>query len=885
MKRNLILTGILAVAVCLPASATIINIPDDYPTIQQGIDASSDGDTVLVQPGTYVENINFNGHNIVLGSLFLTTGDTTYISRTIIDGDSSGSVVTFEYVEDSTAAVIGFSIQNGNAHCGGGIYCHVSHPLIANNHIRQNIAAGDYYYMGNGGGIYCYASSPRIIESIIIDNIADKNGAGIHCQNHSNPFIMDNIISADSSGRSGGGIYCSEGSEPTISNNSIIGNKADIGGGICTEINSNPDVNRNTIIGNSANLGGGIYFYNHCRGLIDHNIISFNLADSGGAGIFCNNFSDPLISNNVIYNNISSNNGGGIWLGFDSNAVIRSNTICNNSVSNEGGGIYCFYYSSPEIYNTILWNNSAGGASEIYFYNSDPPRVSYCDIFGGYEGEGNLNVEPLFRDPENGDFHLMSTDCGDPEDSPCIDVGHPSLLDSTLSCSWGLGNLTCDMGAYGGGASRYRTINIPNDYPTIQEGIYASQSGDTLLVQPGTYMENIDFSRRNIVFGSLFLTTGDTSYVSTTIINGTNPGPVVNLENEEDSTACITGFTIQNGFSYNGHGIRCYAGSTPQISNNIIKENLGSGIFCMNSPTKIDNNLITDNDGQGIYCGNFSNSTITNNIISNNGNGGIRVPYSEPIIINNVITGNVADYNGAAISCNRDLVLMGNTIYGNATSEDGGGIYCWLESSPTIINTIFWGNSPNEIVINEGSPTISYCDIQGGWAGEGNIDADPLFRDPDNGDFHLMSTACGDPYDSPCIDAGDPSIEDILLDCSWGLGTVLSDIGAYGGGDSTTVGIDDDDVYVLPDRLLLMQNYPNPFNATTVIRYALQEAADVRIEIYDILGRKVETLTDGEKPAGNHTIIWKPDDYPSGVYFAILEGGKRTDSIKMVFLK
>ena len=58
-------------------SATVINIPADYATIQAGIDASSDGDTVLVQPGTYVENINFNGHNVVLGSLFLTTGDTS----------------------------------------------------------------------------------------------------------------------------------------------------------------------------------------------------------------------------------------------------------------------------------------------------------------------------------------------------------------------------------------------------------------------------------------------------------------------------------------------------------------------------------------------------------------------------------------------------------------------------------------------------------------------------------------------------------------------------------------------------------------------------------------------------------------------------------------
>jgi len=77
----------------LPTSATIINIPDDYGTIQEGIDAGSNGDTVLVQPDIYYENFNFNGHNIVLGSWFLTTGDTSYISQTVIDGGGNESVI------------------------------------------------------------------------------------------------------------------------------------------------------------------------------------------------------------------------------------------------------------------------------------------------------------------------------------------------------------------------------------------------------------------------------------------------------------------------------------------------------------------------------------------------------------------------------------------------------------------------------------------------------------------------------------------------------------------------------------------------------------------------------------------------------------------------
>ena len=93
--------------------ATIIKLPGDQPTIQAGIDSESVGDTVLVDTGRYVENINFNGKNIVVGSLFLTTTDTSYISQTVIDGDSSGSVVAFENGEDSTEVLSGFTITNG----------------------------------------------------------------------------------------------------------------------------------------------------------------------------------------------------------------------------------------------------------------------------------------------------------------------------------------------------------------------------------------------------------------------------------------------------------------------------------------------------------------------------------------------------------------------------------------------------------------------------------------------------------------------------------------------------------------------------------------------------------------------------------------------------
>jgi len=435
MSKASILTILIVAVIFLSASATIINIPDDYPTIQQGIDVSSDGDTVLVQPDTYVENINFDGHNIVLGSLFLTTGDTSHISQTVIDGDYSGTVVTFENGEDSTATIIGFTLQNGLASRGGGIYCNSSHPTISNNRISGNSAISS-----SGGGIYCGGGNATIKNNIIIGNLAIRSG-----------------------------------------------------GGICV-IEYGNAITNNIVIGNSAVHGGGIYCTRSAPSIFN-NIISRNLSDSTGAGIFCDN---------------------------STNAKIINNIISENSANEIGGGIYCGIYSILILKNSILWADTANGVNnEIYVDSTSISVITFCDIQEGWTGEGNIDTDPLFRDPEYGNFHLMATECSDLYDSPCIDAGHPEILDSLIDCSWGLGSTFSDMGAYAGGESiphSGRIINIPSDYSTIQAGIYASENGDTVLVQPDTYYENINFNGHNIVLGSLFLTTGDTSYISSTII-------------------------------------------------------------------------------------------------------------------------------------------------------------------------------------------------------------------------------------------------------------------------------------------------------------------------------------------------------------------------------
>ncbi|UCE65804.1 MAG: hypothetical protein JSU85_13210 [Candidatus Zixiibacteriota bacterium] len=448
MKRFSIPTILLAVIAFVNVSATTIHVPADYPTIQQGIDAGVDGDTVLVQPGTYYENINFNGHNIVLGSLFLTTGDTIYIAQTVIDGDSSGTVVSFVSGEDTSACITGFTVANGYTDDnGGGILCmNSSNPLICYNIIKDNISNN------SGAGICCWQSSPRILKNTIsnnrIYNIYWGDGGGIkmyesnslikgntisnnycYCAGggissfSSNPTILDNVISHNTSHGPGGGFLCHQ-SQPVIAGNQFTGNASSVDeGGAAASYNSSIIFEWNSVAYNVSGFRGGGILNKYSDSYIRNNIFVYNRCAAEGAAIFCSRTwsrSNPTIINNVIYGNQAGVNGGAIKI----------------------------IYADPVISNTIMWNNTP---DEINQDDLSNPVITYSNIQGGWAGEGNINIDPLFRDPQGGDFHLQdSINCGDPLYSPCIDTGSPVIFDSLLDCSRGLGTLRSDMGAYGG---------------------------------------------------------------------------------------------------------------------------------------------------------------------------------------------------------------------------------------------------------------------------------------------------------------------------------------------------------------------------------------------------------------------------------------------------
>lgn len=394
----------------ISASASTIHVPGDQPTIQAGINAASSGDTVLVAPGTYYENIDFAGKAITV-----TSSDGA--AKTIIDGGYNNPAVTFKSNETRSSALSGFTVQHGgisNLFFGdAGIYITSAAPTITNNVITHNMCRG----------IHIYVASP-LIQNNNISNTEDPNG---QCA-----FAGGSAIWIE------GALQATSGTSPlppTILGNVIENNtqsgKEDAGGSGGAGIavwGGNPVIQNNTIRNNvTYGVGGGIN------------------VTSGGA----------IIVQNLIYNNTAAG-AGGLALDFGTAqspgpvaGFVINNTIANNSAKGlygytgdvNGSQIYIWEQSSQ----TAFVNNIIYGSSTTPLVLCDPTWEGYSyqdtifdhndvynynpqgSLFGGTCSDktgtfGNISADPLFVNPSSSDFHLVAA-------SPVIDAGNNSAWD------------------------------------------------------------------------------------------------------------------------------------------------------------------------------------------------------------------------------------------------------------------------------------------------------------------------------------------------------------------------------------------------------------------------------------------------------------------------
>lgn len=326
--------------------------------------------------------------------------------------------------------------------------------------------------------------------------------------------------------------------------------------------------------------------------------------------------------------------------------------------------------------------------------------------------------------------------------------------------------LTIILSLFSGASGRIIYIPSPS-LATIQGGINYASDGDTVLVNSGTYYENINFKGKKIVVASRYLLDNDTSQISSTIIDATYKpsSPVVTFKSREDSLTILTGFTIQN--STNFWGVLCDSSSSPVIIHNRITNN-NRGLVCTNSSSpSVKDNFLGSNIDIGILCEIGSSPLIEGNIIFAQPVGikctggapfiqrnvvnqsvlqGISIAGASPKVFNNTVVNTTND--GVEIVSSSGVILKNNIV---ALSYSGAGIKVSM-SNPTIEYNDAWGNAMGDYY---GTP-MGVGNMFWGKNQKGipcdqffNISQEPRFVSPP-ADFSLQCS-------SPCINVGDPS--------------------------------------------------------------------------------------------------------------------------------
>jgi hypothetical protein len=414
--------------------------------------------------------------------------------------------------------------------------------------------------------------------------------------------------------------------------------------------------------------------------------------------------------------------GRGVYFhsGETAASILEGLTITNGYLETEnGGGVYC-YQSSPTINSCVISNNAI-------------PGTGFCG--GG----------------------LVCVDGSDPAICNCVIANNAAWADG--------GGIYCHASS-----PTIANCTITGNSAAVGAGVSCRDNSDATITQ--------------------CTITGNTSGYDGAAVMCYQSNPTITLCIITQNTAILGGGAVQFNLSnativecsimgnyggfYDGGGISCYQESNPLVANCVITGNegyfYGGGVGCsLHSSPTIVNCTIAENMayiGGGVGCTDNCCPLIINCAIAQNTGGfggGIGCRFdSDPAITNCAITGNVA-YNasnlgtGGGVHCAMGSVptIANCTIAGNVSDRPGGGVYC--EVGGSIVNSILRNDAPDEIAGDLALPSVSYCDVQGGWPGPGNIDADPLFVDPDGPDDdpntwedndHRLSAG------SPCIDAG-----------------------------------------------------------------------------------------------------------------------------------
>ncbi len=675
----------------------------------------------------------------------------------------------------------------------------------------------------NGGAIYCNSSSPTITNCKISNNIGDKGGA-IYCF-ESYPVISNTVI-ANNASMGGisqcGGIYTTGWGAPEIKNCTIVNN---LPGGIFTMSGDGVDMTNTIVWGN--------HMY-QIRTDESVPVVSYCDVQDGYPGQG-NIDADPCFF-------APSSGAGPDYDGASANWTLQSCSPCINS----GTEIYLpetDLAGSQRIYSDIVDMGAYENQSDLPLITVAPSGTADAgfvalatDSTTGLDitntGKIDFKVESLSISDENGVFSIV-TDVQDhllvPGDSVQVEIGFTPTEEGFYTGSVYVHSTSSNdpnkqitlngVGVSGmiiaGGEVRGTWTKAESPY-TITGDIHIPR-GRTLTIEPGVVVK---------FAGHFGLTAG---YRATLRAEGTEQEHIVFTPIDSNEGWFGIRFVNSGADDVLKYCTVEYA-RKPYNAGSGYLDLLGGGILCCSSreaepsygvpssPT-IDHCLIANNhalSGGGIFCMDESEAQITYNTIVNNSafmdGGAIYVEDSSPTITNNVIAHNSAWASGGILTWYATPSITNNTFVHNRPNGLylGPTPFVWdSEGGTPVLNNIIW---QNEIYVSRhvepGDYDINFNNIQGGFEivgydwltgeeekqeGQGNIDVDPCFADPENRDYHLKSEAgrwdpgsqtwVQDDITSPCIDAGQP---DTPIGSEPSPNGDIINMGAYGGTDEAS---------------------------------------------------------------------------------------------------
>jgi hypothetical protein len=612
--------------------------------------------------------------------------------------------------------------------------------------------------------------------------------------------------------------------------------------------------------------GGGIHLA-WADVIISNNTISYNRAVAGGAIQIHD--SHPIFMNNQFIGN-SAQEGGGISAGGFDDLSFNGDSFINNYSSGSGGGIMCWYPQNWSFINVLFSGNVASWGAGLGAGNGDI-SISGCffdsnlayGIGGGIASDFcQLEIQNclFMNDSSQGISGAIHSWYGDIQISNCDFVDNSSVQGGALFADF----------------STIEVINSHFEENSANEGGAMRLWCSHLYADSIMYMDNHSYNQGGAI--EFIVDTGGIAEVymfhleNSALIQNTSDfrcgAAIIDQLNADSSMIDITIYNCEISQSY------AERVGAIRIANNISDISISNCVFFENS-SDLWTGCMTISNG--------STGTLSNCLFAYNSAG----------------TGS----SGAMGSTNSASIDYINCTFVANSAANGGGIALRRSSTANFINTIFWGNSPDQISLNtltDSTPCrlfMNYCDIEYGldsirlmdtisvvhW-GNGNINAQPMFEDILNEDFSLSSM-------SPCIGIG---IDTIQVEGVWyfcpesdlmgnsrpnPMGT-MPDMGAIESPlPDTTSSINHK---LFGEDISNMRAFPNPFSLATTIEYELNESGIIQLDIYNCFGELNKQLYSGYQNKGNHQVTINCADLVPGLYFCTVKTQTGIYFIKMV---